>query len=152
MSDLLKNIEPMVYESRINVPYHWWAGDTASTFLTALRDEKKIMGMSCQKCSRVYIPPRRVCPICFSENSEWVTLSDKGTVRSFTVARRNLRALPKEPPIIFGLIQLDGADTALLHFIDGIEPEKVTIGMRVAAQFAENRVGSIRDIDYFKPV
>jgi uncharacterized OB-fold protein len=152
MSDLLKNIKPMVYESRISVPYHWWAGDTASTFLTALRDEKKIMGMRCQKCSRVYVPPRKVCPICFSENSEWVTLSEKGTVRSFTVARRNLRALHKEPPIIFGLIQLDGADTALLHFIDGIEPEKVTIGMRVAAQFAENRSGTILDIDYFKPV
>lgn len=152
MSDLLKNIEPMVYESRINVPYHWWAGDTASAFLTALRDEKRIMGTRCQKCSRVYIPPRRVCPICFSENSEWVPLSEQGTVRSFTVARRNLKALPKEPPIIFGLIQLDGADTALLHIIDGIAPEKVAIGMRVAAQFAENRAGTIRDIDYFKPV
>jgi uncharacterized OB-fold protein len=152
MSDFLKNIEPMVYESRINVPYHWWAGETASTFLTALRDEKRIMGLRCQKCSRVYIPPRKVCPICFTENSEWVPLSEKGVVRSFTVARRNLKALPKKPPVIFGLIQLDGADTALLHFIDGIEPERVAIGMRVEAQFAKNRSGTIRDIDYFKPV
>jgi uncharacterized OB-fold protein len=152
MNDFLKNIEPMVYESRINVPYHWWAGETASTFLTALRDEKRIMGLRCQKCSRVYIPPRKVCPICFTENSEWVPLSEKGVVRSFTVARRNLKALPKKPPVIFGLIQLDGADTALLHFIDGIEPERVAIGIRVEAQFAKNRSGTIRDIDYFKPV
>jgi uncharacterized OB-fold protein len=152
MSDFLENIEPMVYESRINVPYHWWAGETASTFLTALRDEKRIMGLRCQKCSRVYIPPRKVCPICFTENSEWVPLSEKGVVRSFTVARRNLKALPKKPPVIFGLIQLDGADTSLLHFIDGIEPERVAIGMRVEAQFAKNRSGTIRDIDYFKPV
>ena len=152
MSDFLKNIEPMVYESRINVPYHWWAGETASTFLTALRDEKRIMGLRCQKCSRVYIPPRKVCPICFTENSEWVPLSEKGVVRSFTVARRNLKALPKKPPVIFGLIQLDGADTAILQFIDGIEPERVAIGMRVEAQFAKNRSGTIRDIDYFKPV
>jgi uncharacterized OB-fold protein len=152
MSDFLKNIEPMVYESRINVPYHWWAGETASTFLSALRDEKRIMGLKCQKCSRVYIPPRKVCPICFTENSEWVPLSEKGVVRSFTVARRNLKALPKKPPVIFGLIQLDGADTAILHFIDGIEPERVAIGMRVEAQFAKNRSGTIRDIDYFKPV
>jgi uncharacterized OB-fold protein len=152
MSDFLKNIEPMVYESRINVPYHWWAGETASIFLTALRDEKRIMGLRCQKCSRVYIPPRKVCPICFTENSEWVPLSEKGVVRSFTVARKNLKALPKKPPVIFGLIQLDGADTAILHFIDGIEPERVVIGMRVEAQFAKNRNGTIRDIDYFKPV
>ena len=152
MTDFLKNIEPMVYESRINVPYHWWAGETASTFLTALRDEKRIMGLRCQKCSRVYIPPRKVCPICFTENSEWVPLSEKGVVRSFTVARRNLKALPKKPPVIFGLIQLDGADTAILHYIEGIEPEKVAIGMRVEAQFATNRSGTIRDIDYFKPV
>jgi len=43
MSDQFKGIEPMVYNSKINVPYSWWAGDTASKFYITLRDEKKIM-------------------------------------------------------------------------------------------------------------
>ena len=38
MADVFKGIEPMVYKSRISVPYHWWAGETASRFLVALRD------------------------------------------------------------------------------------------------------------------
>ena len=118
----------------------------------ALRDEKKIKGTKCSKCNRVFVPPKKMCPTCFSENSEWVDVSDEGTVRSFTVARKKLASLPKNPPVIYGLIQLDGADTSILHFIEGIDPEKVTIGMKVKAHFSEDRKGNILDIAYFKPV
>ena len=152
MEDIYKDIEPMVYNSGINVPYHWWAGDTASKFLITLRDEKKIMGTKCGRCNRVFIPPRKTCPSCFTENKEWVDVSDTGIVQAFTVARRQLAALPKQVPVCFGLIKLDGADTSLLHYLGDVEPGSIKIGMRVKAQFAEKRKGAITDIDYFKPV
>jgi hypothetical protein len=154
MSDPFKGIEPMVYQSKINVPYSWWAGDTASKFYITLRDEKKIMGTKCGTCNKVFLPPRKVCPSCFTENREWVTLSDEGTVLSFTVARRRFAAIPnnKKVPVIWGLIKLDGADTAMLHYLDEIKPENVTIGMRVKAVFSEVLQGTIRDISHFKPV
>lgn len=154
MSDPFKGIEPMVYQSKINVPYSWWAGDTASKFYITLRDEKKILGTKCETCNKVFLPPRKVCPSCFTENREWVTLSDEGTVLSFTVARRRFAAIPnnKKVPVIWGLIKLDGADTAMLHYLDEIKPENVTIGMRVKAVFSEVRQGTIRDISHFKPV
>ncbi|MFH1079661.1 MAG: Zn-ribbon domain-containing OB-fold protein [Pseudomonadota bacterium] len=154
MSDPFKGIEPMVYQSKINVPYSWWAGDTASKFYITLRDEKIILGTKCETCNKVFLPPRKVCPSCFTENREWVTLADEGTVLSFTVARRRFAAIPnnKKVPVIWGLIKLDGADTAMLHYLDEIKPENVTIGMRVKAVFSEVRQGTIRDISHFKPV
>ena len=152
MADIFKDVEPLVYKSQINVPYNWWAGDTASKFLCALRDEQKILGTKCGKCSRVFVPPRKNCPTCFKPNKEWLTLSDEGVVQAFTVARRQLAALPKDVPVCFALIKLDGADTALLHYLGGVEPGEVTIGMRVKACFAEDRQGQITDIDYFRPV
>lgn len=154
MSDQFKGIEPMVYGSKINVPYSWWAGDTASRFFVSLRDEKKITGTKCGACGRVFIPPRKVCPACFTENGEWVDVSGEGTVVSFSVARRQFAAIPhdKKAPVIWGLIRLDGADTALLHYLGDVKPEDVSIGMRVQAVFAETRKGTIRDISHFKPV
>lgn len=154
MSDPFKGIEPMVYRSKINIPYSWWAGETASKFFSTLRDEKKIIGTRCSACDKVFLPPRKVCPACFTENREWVSLSDEGTLLSFTVARRQFAAIPKERkiPVIWGLIKLDGADTAMLHHLDEVKPENVSIGMRVKAVFSEVRKGCIHDISHFKPV
>ncbi len=153
MSDIFKGVEPLVYNSRISVPYTWWAGDTASRFLVKLRDEQKITGTKCSQCSKVYVPPRKTCPACFTENSEWVDLPDEGTLQSFTVMRTNRASLPndKKIPVIYGLIKIDGADTALLHFLDEVDPKKLSIGMRMKARFTETPAGTIRDILYFRP-
>jgi uncharacterized OB-fold protein len=151
MNQNLTDVEPMVYRSRINVPYSWWAGDTASQFFIALRDEKKIMGKKCAGCSRTYVPPRKVCPLCFTENAEWVEVASEGSLQSYTICRRQLAALPRKAPVVFGLIRLDGADTALLHYLDEVDPERVRIGMRVEARFADERTGGIGDIAYFRP-
>ena len=152
MVDIFKDVEPLTYKSQINVPYSWWAGDTASRFLCALRDEQQILGTKCSKCSRVFIPPRKNCPTCFKANKDWIPLSGEGVVEAFTVARRQLTALSREVPVCFALIKLDGADTALLHYLGDVDPDAIRIGMRVKAQFAEERQGKITDIDYFRPV
>ena len=83
-----------------------------------------------------------------------MNVSDEGTVQSYTIARRQLEAIPKNKkvPVIYGLIKLDGADTALLHYLDDVRPEDVKIGMRVKAVFADSRKGTIRDISHFQPV
>lgn len=154
MSDQFQNIEPMVHKSRIKVPYYWWAGDTGTKFFVSLRDDKKILALRCNSCAKVFIPPRKVCPDCFTDTGEWVEVSDEGTLLVFSVARRQFASIPKEKkvPVIFGLIKLDGATTALLHYLDEIKPEDVEIGMRVKAVFAEDPKGNIHDISHFKPV
>jgi len=152
MDDSFEGIEPLVYQSGISVPYSWWAGETASRFFTTIRDEKKIMGTRCGKCGKGFVPPRKTCPTCFTKNEEWVELSDEGELLSFTVVRRQLAALPDKAPVCFGLIKLDGADTAMLHKLGEVDPADVKIGMRVKAKFAERRQAKITDIEYFKPV
>ena len=85
MSDYWSDAENMVYEGRIKVPYTWQAGETASFFLTQLRDEKKIWGKHCPKCTKVLIPARKNCPFCFVATDKWVEVSDEGTVETFTI-------------------------------------------------------------------
>ncbi len=152
MDDIFKGVEPAVHKSGISVPYSWWAGETATRFFAAIRDDKKIMATKCAKCSKVYVPPRKTCPACFLANEEWVELQSEGELVSFTVARRQLAALKDKVPVVFGLVKLDGADTALLHKLGEVEPDRIEIGMRVAAVFSDDPKGTITDIEYFKPV
>jgi len=152
MSKHLDDIEPMIYESRISVPYQWWAGETASAFFVSLRDRKIIQGTRCPDCSRVYVPPRKTCPSCFNRSMKPVEVSNSGTVTAYTVARRQFASLPRKVPVIFGLVQLDGADTSLLHYIEGVDPDEMSIGLRVEAEYAEERTGNIRDIKCFRAI
>ena len=151
MENELSKVEPLVHKSQINVPYDWWAGETASRFFISIRDEQKILGTKCGRCQKVFVPPRKSCPECFGQEVAWVDLSPQGELITYTVARRQLAALPEKVPSIFGLIKLDGADTALLHMLGEVQPEEVEIGMRLEAKFSEERRGNILDIAYFRP-
>ncbi|MEK7747002.1 MAG: Zn-ribbon domain-containing OB-fold protein [Elusimicrobiota bacterium] len=142
--------EALVYESRIQVPYTWAAGETLSRFLRALRDEKKILATRCAACSRVYVPPRRSCGLCFAELADWLEVGPRGSLLSFTQALAPSRAHPLPRPL-YGLIRLEGADTGLLHLLGEADLGELRAGMRVEPVFAEERIGSIMDIRCFRP-
>lgn len=143
--------ETLVYDSRIAVPYAWSAGTALSRFLKALRDDKKILASRCPSCSKTYCLPRRSCGTCFVEMTEWREVGPHGKLLSFTQALYDSKAHPVPRPLI-GLIQLDGADTALLHRLADVHLAELKPGLIVSAVFSENRTGSIKDIAYFRPV
>ena len=43
-------------EGKLALPYTYFAGRVGSKFITAIRDQKKIMGVKCNACDRVYLP------------------------------------------------------------------------------------------------
>jgi hypothetical protein len=98
------------------------------------------------------VPARSICKYCYAQLDQWQEVSDKGTLLTYTVAGQPNGTQPVDPPIIYGIIQLDGATTGLVHMLSEVDFEKLVIGMRVKAVFREKRVGSILDIKYFKPL
>jgi uncharacterized OB-fold protein len=142
-----------VHRSGLKVPYTWHAGEYATFFYTELKDHKKIWGTKCPECGKVYMPPRKSCPECFKQCREWVELGDTGTLLTYTVVRYSEPLIqPREPPYAYGIIKLDGADTAMVHFLGEVGLDKIKVGMRVKAVFNENPEGNYLDIKYFKPV
>lgn len=135
-------------------PFNWAVGRYGSKFLTELRDNKKILGIRCPSCDCVYVPPRRVCGKCFVEMSDWMELSPKGTLATFTVVMFsfvNPESGKKRPvPYGYGYIKLDGADSLLPHFLEETDYKKIKIGARVEAVFEEKRRGHILDIRHFR--
>jgi uncharacterized OB-fold protein len=148
----LKDADVFVYHGKIYIPDTYTAGAVGSRFLIELRDNKKIMGTKCPKCDLVFVPARSVCKYCFAQLDQWVEVSDKGTLLTYTVAGQANGVQPVDPPIIYGIVQLDGASTGLVHMLSEVDFEKLAVGMRVKAVFKEERAGSILDIKYFAPL
>ncbi len=145
------NQKPHSMIGKMEVPYRNYLGGLASDFYVKLRDEKKISGSKCPKCGRVYMPPQSICSTCFVKIDKLVDLSDKGTLVTFTEVNYKEPVQPIEPPFVYGIVKLDGADTGFLHFIGEAQPGSLKIGARLQAVFAEKRTGNILDIKYFKP-
>lgn len=135
-------------------PYDWWLGKCWSKFFRELRDNKKIFGIRCPECDTTYVPPRSVCPKCFVKMDDWEEVGKEGEIRAYTVVRfpyidpNTGEEIEIPRPDI--MIKLDGADTRLLHKLNIADEEKIEIGMRAKAVFAEERNGSIHDIKHFK--
>ncbi|MBA7665273.1 hypothetical protein ES703_73343 [subsurface metagenome] len=154
MADKLEESESLVFPGKIDIPNTYYAGMVGSRFLIELRDNKKILGIKCPTCNRVYVPPRSTCKDCFGKLSELVEVSNKGTLLTYAVAYQPQPVQPVEVPIAYGIVQLDGADTGLAHMLGEVDPEQLKVGMKVKAVFKvkKERVASILDIKYFKPL
>ena len=142
-----------VEEGSLSLPVQAFAGRVGSKFIISLRDQKKILGVKCPKCDRVYCPPREYCEKDLTKLDEnWVELSDVGVITNFTIVNYNDRHLPRKAPYCLAMIKVDGADTPFAHVVEGVEVEQVKIGMRVKAVYAKETTNTIRDIDHFEPV
>lgn len=135
--------------------YAWDAGVAISRYLAELKNGQ-LIGRKCHKCRRIMIPPRMFCEHCFRPTDEWVYLEDTGTVITFSLCYVTWDMQRLEVPIIPAVIGIDGASRGMgiMHLLGEVEPEQVTVGMRVQAVWkpAEQREGSILDIEYFKPI
>lgn len=155
VTEKLEGVDVWLYHGQIYIPNTYSAGAVGSRFLIALRDKGQILGTRCSTCNRVYVPARSVCKDCFAQLDEWVEVSDMGTVLSYSIDYEAKPIIqPAEPPIIYAVIQLDGADTGLVHMLSEVAPERLSIGMRVQVIFKpkKERVASILDIKHFKPL
>ncbi len=151
MAEWLQEVEPMVYRSRIKVPYNWSVGETGSRFLLELREHKKLTGTRCPHCKTVFVPPRKMCGRCFQNASEWVDVGPEGTLITYTIVRYATDLQPLSPPFGYGIIKLDESDTGMVHLLSGFEWDKIRPGLRVTPVFREDRKGHILDIAYFGP-
>ena len=120
-------------------------GPTLGAFFTALRN-RRILGVRGTD-GRVHVPVVEYDPVTATKLTEIVPVSSVGTVLSWTWQAEPLEGQPLDRPFAWALIKLDGADTAMVHAVDGA----VTTGDRVHAHWVAEPVGAITDIECFVP-
>jgi uncharacterized protein len=124
-------------------------GPVLSEFMTALAG-RRILG-SRSADGRVHVPPAEYDPVTFSPPEELVPVGPEGSVLTWSWQPEPRAGQPLDRPFAWALIQLDGADTGLLHAVDAGKPAAMRTGMRVRPRWAQQRAGHIRDIECFEP-
>lgn len=137
---------------KLPVTNRYTYGLAGERFFRAIKDEGKIYGTYCPRCKHTYVPAMAFCERCLEELNEWIDVGTVGEVHTFTLLSVNYDGSFREMPEIVVFVRL--GDGGLIHRLEAIAPEEVQIGMRVQAVFKpkNERVGSILDILYFKPV
>lgn len=135
--------------------FAWDAGVAIGSYLAALK-EGAILGAYCKVCRKTVVPPRVVCEWCFTPMDHYVPLQDTGVVNTFSLCYVTWDMQRVKQPEIPAVIEIDGASPGhgIMHLLGEIDPQQVRIGMRVQAVWkpAEERVGAVTDIRYFKPI
>jgi uncharacterized OB-fold protein len=145
-----------------HIEYEHAMGDIAQEFFRRTENDAEIYGRHCPGCDRTLLPPRSFCDQCYVETDDWEHVADEGEIHSITVQHYSYEGLP-EPPLAITLIDLDGADTNMLHWVDSdeldlsdpkIARDELSPGTRVKAKWKDEdeRTGEITDIQHFEPV
>jgi uncharacterized OB-fold protein len=125
-------------------------GPVLGRFLSGLRD-KKIEGIRAAN-GRVLVPPVETDPVTGEELDEFVQVGEVGTVTACSWLAEPRAEHPLDKPFAWALVQLDGADTGLLHAVDCGSAEKIEVGSRVEVSWRDERHGFITDIECFRLV
>jgi len=140
------------WPGHMETDYIYTLGVAGERFFKELK-KGRIMGAKCKRCGIVYVPVRLYCERCFEKLEDWVDVGTKGKVYTFTVATVGLDGARLEKPVVYAFVKFDGAEGGLIHRVDEVKPENVSIGMSVKAVFKppKQRTANINDIQHFKP-
>jgi uncharacterized OB-fold protein len=112
--------------------------------------ERKIVGAK-TATGRVIVPPTPHDPDTGEDVAELVDLPDTGVVTTWAWVTSPRPKHPLQRPFAWALVQIDGADTAMLHAVDAGDESAMSTGMRVKVRWADEPSGSILDLACFEP-
>ena len=96
--------------------------------------QRRLVAPRCGSCGRFRLPPTPFCPECQSQEVDWIELSGRATVFSFSV----VRGFPGLADIVLVPVVVDLPDAPGARLVSnavGVLPEQVEIGMELEVDF-----------------
>ena len=116
-------------------PLPWPDAETAPYWEAAKR--RALVVQRCTACGTHRFYPRALCPSCHAEGFDWVEVSGRGSIYSFTVVHRAPSpAFAGKVPYALAIVALDEGPHMLSEIV-GTPPGDIAIGMRLAVDFQE---------------
>jgi uncharacterized OB-fold protein len=91
--------------------------------------EGGIMGTRCKRCGRLHFPPRADCADCLSSDIEWIPLSGRGRLITYTTAY--FAPAGFEAPYTLALAELEEGVRVFTRMSKDIGKTEIKIGMKV---------------------
>ena len=99
--------------------------------------EGRFLIQTCAACRDATFYPKVTCPTCGSIDLVDTDASGKGTVFSYTIARRPThKAFADAGPYVIAIVELTEGPHVTTNIVD-CDPDDVTIGMPVEVTFAD---------------
>lgn len=137
----------------ISLRYDYSLGEVAGKFMAGLK-EGKILATRCSKSSLTYLPPRSYCEQSFEPCDSWVEAGLTGVIEQSTIVVRGYEGKRKAPQAV-AFVRLDGTDSAIPNYVDGLDfgdmqaaMKRIAPGATVRVVFAKERQGRITDFSF----
>jgi len=105
--------------------------------------ERRLLIRKCNACESLHFMPRYLCPVCWSDQLEWIDSKGSGSVHSFTIIRRApMSAFGARVPYVVALIELDEGPRMMANVL-GEDALSVGIGDRVSVTFEDRGDGAM---------
>lgn len=99
-------------------------------FARHLKDGR-LMGSRCRKCEATSFPPRADCEKCMSGDFEFIEMSGRAKLHTFTKIVAAPTGFEDVVPYIVGVADLKEGGRALAWFGKSIKEDDITIGMEL---------------------
>jgi uncharacterized OB-fold protein len=139
-----------VLTDHIPLQYKYTAGVAGDRFLQLLK-QGKLQASRCEKCDKLYLPPKIFCKECFSQLNEWKDVpEDSAYLYSYTSVKKTGNSADQAKEIV-ALVKFDGVEGGILGKLKSSR-EEPRLGMRVRPVFRQKseRKGDPSDIEYFE--
>ena len=96
--------------------------------------EGKLMGARCDKCGQILVPPRPMCPNCFSKDLSWKELPRQGKLLTYTIIHVSPKQFQSMAPYAVGIVKFEeGAQ--LPGALRNVALDAVKVGMNLTVDF-----------------
>lgn len=95
--------------------------------------QNRLLGLKCQSCGAITVPPKMVCRQCASPDLEIVELKGVGKIRTFTTVFVAAEGRESEIPYTIVMVELEDGPW-IMGNLEGIDPKEASmelIGRRV---------------------
>jgi hypothetical protein len=98
--------------------------------------EGRLLIMRCRACDRPYFYPRRYCPRCWSDQTEWLQATGRGRVYTYSIIHQN----PAPPfsdrvPYAVVIVDLDEGVRVMGNWDRSVDFDKLAVGAAVQVVF-----------------
>ncbi len=114
----------------------------------------KLLGGKCKNCGKLSLPPRPICDDCFSKEIEWVPVSTRGRLLTYTIIYVAPTQFQSMAPYAVGIVELQDGPK-IPGMIRGVALEEIKVGMDLEIDFgtcAATQVWPQWPRYYFKPL
>ena len=104
----------------------------------------------CRNCGHVRWPPSIICPMCYSQDTEWIRASGKGKIYTFAAYHQAFhKAFENGLPYVTAIIELEEGPRLLSNIV-GCKPQDVRCDMPLEVTWED--INEEFSLPKFKPI